>query len=92
MTKRVMLIYGTRPEAIKMAPVIFELTRSTQLTPVIVLTGQHRSMLEQVNQDFHISPDYDLEIMETGQTLQDITVRCLEGTCELLKADRPDVV
>jgi UDP-N-acetylglucosamine 2-epimerase (non-hydrolysing) len=92
MTERVMLIYGTRPEAIKMAPVIFELTRSTQLTPVIVLTGQHRSMLEQVNQDFHISPDYDLEIMETGQTLQDITVRCLEGTCELLKADRPDVV
>ena len=92
MTKRVMLVYGTRPEAIKMAPVIFELRRSTQLTPVVVLTGQHRSMLEQVNQDFHISHDHDLEIMEAGQTLQDITVRCLEGTSELLKAERPDVV
>ena len=63
MTKRVMLVYGTRPEAIKMAPVIFELRRSAQLTPVVVLTGQHRSMLEQVNQDFHIIPDHDLEIM-----------------------------
>lgn len=92
MTKRVMLVYGTRPEAIKMAPVIFELRRSAQLTPVVVLTGQHRSMLEQVNHDFHISPDHDLEIMEPGQTLQHITVRTLEGVSELLRAERPDVV
>lgn len=92
MTKRVMLVYGTRPEAIKMAPVIFELKRSAQLTPVVVLTGQHRSMLEQVNHDFHISPDHDLEIMEPGQTLQHITVRTLEGVSELLRAERPDVV
>jgi UDP-N-acetylglucosamine 2-epimerase (non-hydrolysing) len=92
MTKRVMLVYGTRPEAIKMAPVIFELRRSAQLTPVVVLTGQHRSMLEQVNHDFHISPDHDLEIMEPGQTLQHITVRTLEGVSELLRAEWPDVV
>jgi UDP-N-acetylglucosamine 2-epimerase (non-hydrolysing) len=92
MTKRVMLVYGTRPEAIKMAPVIFELRRSAQLRPVVVLTGQHRSMLEQVNHDFHISPDHDLEIMEPGQTLQHITVRTLEGVSELLRAERPDVV
>jgi UDP-N-acetylglucosamine 2-epimerase (non-hydrolysing) len=92
MTKRVMLVYGTRPEAIKMAPVIFELTHSAQLTPVVVLTGQHRSMLSQVNEDFHIRPDHDLEIMEAGQTLHDITVRCLEGIGELLKAEQPDVV
>jgi UDP-N-acetylglucosamine 2-epimerase (non-hydrolysing) len=92
MTKRVMLVYGTRPEAIKMAPVIFELRRSAQLTPVVVLTGQHRSMLEQVNHDFHIRPDHDLEIMEPGQALQHITVRTLEGVSELLRAERPDVV
>jgi UDP-N-acetylglucosamine 2-epimerase (non-hydrolysing) len=92
MTKRVMLVYGTRPEAIKMAPVVFELRRSAELTPVVVLTGQHRSMLEQVNQDFGIDPDHDLEIMETVQTLQDITVRCLQGVSELLRDERPDVV
>jgi UDP-N-acetylglucosamine 2-epimerase (non-hydrolysing) len=87
-----MLVYGTRPEAIKMAPVIFELRRSAQLRPVVVLTGQHRLMLEQVNHDFHISPDHDLEIMEPGQTLQDITVRSLVGVSELLRAERPDIV
>lgn len=92
MTKRVMLVYGTRPEAIKMAPVLFGLRRAAQLTPVVVLTGQHRSILEQVNRDFQINPDHDLEIMQTGQTLQDITVRCVHGISELLRAERPDAV
>jgi UDP-N-acetylglucosamine 2-epimerase (non-hydrolysing) len=92
MTKRVMLVYGTRPEAIKMAPVLFQLRRSAELTPIVLLTGQHRSMLEQVNRDFRIDPDHDLEIMETVQTLQDITVRCLQGVSELLRHERPDVV
>jgi UDP-N-acetylglucosamine 2-epimerase (non-hydrolysing) len=91
MTKRVMLVYGTRPEAIKMAPVLWELRRS-DLTPVVVLTGQHRSILTQVNDHFRINPDHDLKIMETGQTLQDITVRSLHGVSELLRAERPDVV
>ena len=92
MNKRVMLVYGTRPEAIKMAPVLFELRRSAQLTPLVVLTGQHRSILEQVNHDFRINPDHNLEIMDNGQTLHDITVRCLQGVSELLRAERPDVV
>ena len=64
MTKRIMLVYGTRPEAIKMAPVFFELERSDRLAPVVVLTGQHRSMLNQVNHDFQINSDHDLEIMQ----------------------------
>jgi UDP-N-acetylglucosamine 2-epimerase (non-hydrolysing) len=87
-----MLIYGTRPEAIKMAPVFFELRRSAHLTPVVVLTGQHRSILDQVSHDFQIRPDYNLEIMENGQTLNDITIRCLQGISQVLRAERPDVV
>lgn len=92
MTKRIMLVYGTRPEAIKMAPVFFELERSDRLAPVVVLTGQHRSMLDQVNHDFQINSDHDLEIMQGRQTLQDITIRCLDGISGLIRAERPDVV
>ena len=92
MTKRVMLVYGTRPEAIKMAPVIRELERSPQLKPIVVLTGQHRSMLEQVNIDFDIRADHNLEIMQPGQSLHDITARSLEGVAQLIDAERPDVV
>lgn len=90
--KRIMLVYGTRPEAIKMAPVLFALERSAHLAPVVVLTGQHRSMLKQVNHHFRINPDHDLEIMEASQTLQDITVRGLQGVSQLLRVERPDVV
>ena len=92
MTKRVMLVYGTRPEAIKMAPVVRELERSSHLEPIVVLTGQHRSMLEQVNRDFDIRADYNLEIMQAGQSLHDITARSLEGVSRLITAERPDVV
>ena len=92
MTKRVMLVYGTRPEAIKMAPVVQELERSSQLEPIVVLTGQHRSMLEQVNHDFQIRADHNLEIMEAGQSLHDITARSLKGVSQLITAERPDVV
>ena len=92
MTKRVMLVYGTRPEAIKLAPVIWELERAPQLEPIVVLTGQHRSMLDQVNRDFDIKADHDLEIMQAGQSLHDITVRSLGGVSDLIDAERPDVV
>ena len=90
--KRVMLVYGTRPEAIKMAPVVRELQRSTRLKPIVVLTGQHASMLEQVNADFGIAADHNLEIMAVGQSLHHITSRALEGVARLIAAERPDVV
>ena len=86
MTKRVMLVYGTRPEAIKLAPVIREVERAPQLEPIVVLTGQHRSMLDQVNRDFDIKADHDLEIMQAGQSLHDITVRSLGGVSDLIDA------
>ena len=92
MTRRVMLVYGTRPEAIKLAPVIWELERAPQLAPIVVLTGQHRSMLDQVNHDFDIKADHNLQIMQTRQSLNDITVRSLEGVSDLINAERPDVV
>jgi UDP-N-acetylglucosamine 2-epimerase (non-hydrolysing) len=92
MTRRVMLVYGTRPEAIKLAPVIWELKRAPQLAPIVVLTGQHRSMLDQVNHDFDITADHNLQIMQTRQSLHDITVRSLQGVSDLINAERPDVV
>ena len=92
MTKRVMLVYGTRPEAIKMAPVVREIEKAPQLSSVVVLTGQHRSMLKQVNQDFDIRADHNLDIMHAGQSLQDITERCLKGVSEVIQAEQPDVV
>ena len=91
-TKKIMVVYGTRPEAIKMAPVIRQLERSPQLSPLVVLTGQHRSMLEQVNLDFDIEPAHNLEIMQAGQSLRDITGRSLEGVSRLIETERPDMV
>lgn len=92
MTKRVMLVYGTRPEAIKMAPVVRALEQSPRLVPIVVLTGQHRSMLEQVNLDFGIRADHNLDIMQAGQSLQQITARSLEGVSRVITAERPDIV
>jgi UDP-N-acetylglucosamine 2-epimerase (non-hydrolysing) len=92
MTKRVMLVYGTRPEAIKMAPVVRALEQSPRLVPVVVLTGQHRSMLDQVNLDFGITADHNLEIMQAGQSLHDITARSLKGVSRIIAAERPDMV
>jgi UDP-N-acetylglucosamine 2-epimerase (non-hydrolysing) len=90
--KQVMVVYGTRPEAIKMAPVIHRLLHSRQFSPVVVVTGQHRSMLDQVHADFGIHPDHDLDIMSTGQTLEDITVRSLQGVSSVIHEQRPDTV
>jgi UDP-N-acetylglucosamine 2-epimerase (non-hydrolysing) len=92
MTASVMLVYGTRPEAIKMAPVVKALERHKDLHPVVVVTGQHREMLDQVNEVFGISPDHDLNIISPGQSLTEITVRSLTGLEPLLKAERPDLV
>ena len=91
--KRIMLVFGTRPEAIKMAPLVKEFQKHTDtfLTQVCV-TGQHREMLDQVLHIFDIQPDYDLNIMRPGQDLYDITARVLTGMRDVLKEAQPDVV
>lgn len=89
---RIMIVYGTRPEAVKVAPVVRALAEAPGFTPVVAVTGQHRSMLDQVNEVFGIVPDHDLDIFRDGQTLGDITTRSLTGVTQVLTADRPDAV
>ncbi len=92
-TKKVMLVFGTRPEAIKMCPLVLELKRrGEEFTPVVCVTGQHHEMLEQILDCFGIVPDYDLAIMQPGQTLFDITTRILNGIKPILEAEKPDAV
>ena len=83
---------GTRPEAIKLAPVVLELSRTEDFEPVVVLTGQHREMVDQVLGLFGIRAHHDLDILQAGQTLTDVTVRALVGLEPVLKADRPDAL
>jgi len=91
--KKVLSIFGTRPEAIKMAPVVKELERrSSQIESVVCVTAQHRDMLDQVLGVFDIKPDYDLNIMEPNQTLADITAKALKGIEEVIKKEKPDLV
>ena len=91
--KTILLIFGTRPEAIKMAPLVKEFQRySDDCKTVVCVTGQHREMLDQVLQIFEIKPDYDLNIMKQGQDLYDVTARVLVGLRDVLKAVSPDVV
>jgi UDP-N-acetylglucosamine 2-epimerase (non-hydrolysing) len=90
--RRVMVIYGTRPEAVKVAPLIQALRRSPLFTPVVAVTAQHRSMLDQVNEVFAITPEFDLDIHQPGQTLTSITTRALAGVQRLLAGQRPDAV
>jgi UDP-N-acetylglucosamine 2-epimerase (non-hydrolysing) len=87
-----MLVFGTRPEAVKLAPIIRALRRSPAFVPLVVVTAQHRSMLDQVNDFFGIEPDADLGIMEAGQSLADVTVRALRGLDPLMVQHRPDAV
>lgn len=90
---KVMSIFGTRPEAIKMAPVVMELMRhSDEIETKTLVTAQHREMLDQVLHLFRIVPDYDLNIMAAGQTLFDITTRAMMGINEVFQKDRPDLV
>lgn len=90
--RRIMTIYGTRPEAIKVAPIIRAIDDAADLENVVVVTGQHREMLDQVNEIFGISPDHDLNIMSSGQTLNQISSRVIAGVDEILERDRPDAV
>ena len=90
--KRVMLVFGTRPEAIKMCPLVNELKTREKLETVVCVTGQHRQMLDQVLGAFHVTPDYDLAIMKDKQTLFDITTNILDGIGEVLDKVQPDVV
>ena len=87
-----LLIFGTRPEAIKMAPVVRECRRHEAVEPIVCLTGQHREMLAQVTDYFGIRPDVDLELMRPGQTLAELTARCVEGLDEVLVRRQPDCV
>ena len=91
--KKIMLVFGTRPEAIKMAPLVKELQKHhTIFDTIVCVTGQHREMLDQVLQLFEIEPDYDLNIMKQGQDLYDVTARVLTGMRDVLKEVCPDVV
>lgn len=90
---KVMSIFGTRPEAIKMAPLVNELKKHPQhVQPLVAVTAQHREMLDQVLTIFDIVPDYDLNIMKNKQSLADITTRALNGLDEILKKEKPDLV
>ena len=90
--KKIMLVFGTRPEAIKMCPLVNELKTRENAETIVCVTGQHRQMLDQVLETFRVIPDYDLEIMKDGQTLFDITMRVLDGIKSILKEASPDVV
>lgn len=91
-TKHVLVVFGTRPEAIKMCPLVKELKKSSHLKTTVCVTGQHREMLNQVLDTFDVTPDYDLNIMQAGQDLYDVTSRVLLGMREVLKAEKPDAV
>lgn len=89
---KVMSIFGTRPEAIKMAPVVLELQKQDNIDSVVCVTAQHREMLDQVLEVFNITPDHDLDIMQQRQTLTGITVRALEGLEKVMQEEKPDMV
>lgn len=89
---KVLSIFGTRPEAIKMAPLVKELEKRKEIESLVCVTAQHREMLDQVLETFEIKPDYDLNIMKPGQTLGDITTRALTGLEEVIKECKPDIV
>ena len=88
-----MLVFGTRPEAIKMAPLVKEFQKHPdKFKTIVCVTGQHRQMLDQVLQIFDITPDFDLNIMKQGQDLYDVTARVLTGMRDVLRQAQPDVV
>ena len=90
--KKVMLVFGTRPEAIKMCPLVNELKNNEKFKTVVCVTGQHKQMLEQVLRVFNVSPDYDLAIMRDRQTLFDVTTNILERLRVVLEKEKPDIV
>ena len=90
--KKVMVVFGTRPEAVKLAPIILALRDSEHFAPFVAVTAQHREMLDQVNELFGIEPDADLDIMRPRQSLAEITTRALSGLDELVARERPDAL
>ena len=90
--KKIMLVFGTRPEAIKMCPLVNELKKREELQTVVCVTGQHRQMLDMVLEAFDVTPDYDLSIMKDKQTLFDVTTNILNSIKEVLEKEKPDVV
>lgn len=90
--KKILSVFGTRPEAIKMAPVVKELEARKNIGSIVCVTAQHRAMLDQVLEIFKIRPDYDLDIMRPGQTLSYITAEVLKGIEEVIDKEQPDVV
>lgn len=89
---KIMTVYGTRPEAIKVAPVVTALQSDDRLESVVVSTGQHREMLEQVNNRFGIEPDYDMALMKPGQSLNELVSRAVEGLDAIITQEQPDVI
>src|SRR5450759_2042171 len=89
---KILSVFGTRPEAIKMAPVVSLLKASPKISSKVCVTAQQRQMLDQVLEAFEISPDYDLNMMRAGQSLTDITVGVLQGLEAILDAEKPDLV
>lgn len=89
---KVVTVFGTRPEAVKMAPLVKEFSKYEQIRPIVCVTAQHRQMLDQVLELFDIVPDYDLDIMRDRQTLTGITVRALEGLSNVFEEIKPDIV
>ncbi|HCG74876.1 UDP-N-acetylglucosamine 2-epimerase (non-hydrolyzing) [Staphylococcus caprae] len=92
MKKKIMTIFGTRPEAIKMAPLVKALEKDPELEPIVVVTAQHRAMLDSVLKTFNIVPHYDLNIMKTGQTLSGITSKSMVQLEDIIKSEVPDMV
>lgn len=90
--KKIMVVFGTRPEAIKMCPLVLELKRRKNFKTVVTLTGQHNEMLSQVMEVFNIKEDYNLKVMKKDQSLTDITVNIMKGMEEILKEEKPDLV
>ena len=90
--KKIMLVFGTRPEAIKMCPLVLELRKRADLKTIVCVTAQHRQMLDQVSKVFDVEPDFDLNIMKEKQTLFDITTSVLDGMRNVLLHAKPDIV
>ena len=89
---KVMSVFGTRPEAIKMAPLVQEMEQESRIESIVCVTAQHRQMLDQVLELFQLTPKYDLNIMGQRQTLEGITTRALEGLGEVMEQEKPDLV
>ena len=90
--KKIMIVFGTRPEAIKMCPLVKELKTRKEIQTCVCVTGQHKQMLQQVLECFEVVPDYNLEIMRERQTLFDVTINILSSIKQVLEQEKPDIV